>query len=156
MTKTRTKTQQSASSINTTFAPAFDGVDAKIELPEATRDFVRSQAAAASERANHMHQQAASVAEQAKVIYGPFAGSYERITRSVLDATLDNTKQYLTAVEKLADANSVSEALSIQADFVQKAASSYMERFLGAADQAKTLMADNVKVVQDQAKKAAA
>lgn len=152
---TKTKTQQAASSYMDGFTRAFDDMGAKIQVPEAARDFVRSQASSAAQRAGDMHRQAASFTDQAKMMFGPFAGSYETITRSMLDATLANTQHYLATVEKLADANSVSEALNIQTDYVREAAAANMERVRGATDQAKTLMADNAKIVQDQVKKAA-
>ena len=152
---TKTKTQQAASSYMDGFSRAFDDMGAKIQVPEAARDFVRTQASSASERAEGVHRQVASFADKAKPMFGPFAGSYETVTRSMLDATLANTQHYFAAVEKLADANSVSEAFGIQSEYVREAAAANMERLRGAADQAKTILADNAKIVQDQVQKAA-
>lgn len=152
---TKTKTQQAAASYFDGFTRAFDEVGAKIQVPEATRDFFRTQAATAAQRAEELHRQAASLADQSKSAFGPFAGSFDAVTRTMLDATLANTQHYFATIEKLADANSVGEALTIQADYVREATAANMERIRTGADQAKSLMADNVKVVQEQVKKAA-
>lgn len=151
----KTKTQQTAATYFDGFTRAFDEIGAKIQIPETTRDFFRTQAASASQRAEEMHRQATSLAEQSKSVFGPFAGSFDTVTRSLLDASLANAQLYFATIEKLADANSVGEAVTIQVDYVREAAAANMERVRTGADQAKTLMADNAKVVQEQVKKAA-
>jgi hypothetical protein len=152
---TKSKTQQTAASYFDGFTRAFDDVGAKVQVPEAARDFFRTQAATASQRAEDLHRQAKSLADQSKTAFGPFAGSFDTVTRAMLDASLANTQHYFATIEKLADANSVGEALTIQADYVREATAANMERIRTGADQAKTLMAENAKVVQEQVKKAA-
>lgn len=151
----KTKTEQTAASFFNGFTRAFDDFGANVQVPEATRDFVRTQAVAASKRAEEAHKQIATFADQAKNAFGPFAGSYATVTSSVLDATLANTQHYFATVEKLADANSFGDAVTIQSDYVREATSTNIERIRSAADQAKTLVAQNAKIVQDQVKAAA-
>ncbi|MCO6390476.1 hypothetical protein GTW25_05470 [Aliihoeflea aestuarii] len=151
----KTKTDQTAASFFNGFTRTFDELGATVQIPEATRDFVRSQAVAASTRAEEAHKQFVSFADQAKSMFGPFAGSYSTVTRSMLDVTLANTQHYFATVEKLADANSFGDAVSIQSDYVREATSANIERIRGAAEQAKTLMSENTKIVQDQVKTAA-
>lgn len=151
----KTKTDQTAASFFNGFTRTFDDMGANVQVPEATRDFVRTQAVAASTRAEETHKQIVSFADQAKSMFGPFAGSYSTVTRSMLDATLANTQHYFATLEKLADANSVSDALTIQGDYLREATTANIERIRGAAEQAKTLMSENTKIVQDQVKTAA-
>ncbi|MHB2264940.1 phasin family protein [Aliihoeflea sp. PC F10.4] len=152
---TKTKTEQTAASFFNGFTRAFDDFGATVQVPEAARDFVRNQAVAASKRAEDAHKQIATFADQAKNAFGPFAGSYATVTNSMLEGTLANTRHYFATVEKLADANSFGDAVTIQSDYMREATTANIERIRSAADQAKSLMEQNAKIVQDQVKTAA-
>lgn len=152
----KTKSEQTASTFYNSFTRAFDDFGSNVQVPEATRDFIRTQAVAASKRAEDAHKQFASLTEQAKPMFGPFANSYATSANSFLEATLANTQHYFATVEKLADANSLGEAITIQSDYVREATSANIERIRGAAEQAKSLMSENTRIVQDQVKSAAA
>lgn len=142
------KTTASASTYFSSIKNAFDGVQSKLEVPAAARDFVKRGASTAKERAETVHDGAAKLTDGVEKFAASFVAGYANFSRGLLDATLANVQHTLTTVEKIAGAQSFNEAVQIQADFVRENASANIERARSAAETAKTTVVEGAKTVQ--------
>lgn len=148
MTKTAKTTTAPASNYFSSIKNVFDGVQSKLEVPAAARDFVKRGASTAKERAETVHGGAAKLTDGVEKFAASFVAGYANFSRGLLDATLANVQHTLTTVEKIAGAQSFNEAVQIQADFVRENASANIERVRGAAETAKTTVVEGAKTVQ--------
>jgi hypothetical protein len=149
--KTMTKTAKNAAVESTYFASiqrAFENVQGKIEVPAAARDFVKRTASSAKDRAETVHTGAANATDSVEKFATSFVGGYANFTRGLLDATLANVQHALATVEKVAGAQSINEAVQIQADFVRENARANFERVRDAADTAKSVVTEGAKTAQ--------
>lgn len=128
----------------------LDAEQSKIEVPAAAREFVQRATSTAQERAESVHEGATNVATSAEKLATSFVGGYANFTRGLIDATFANLRHSLATVEKVAAAKSVSEAVQIQADFVRENATANYERLRGAAETARTVVADGVEQVRGE------
>lgn len=148
MTKTNAKTATPASAYFSSVQNMIDNVQSKIEVPAAARDFVKRNASTAKERVETVHGGAAKLTEGAEKFATSFVAGYATFTRGLLDATLANVQHALSTVEKVAGAQSLNEAVQIQADFVRENASANMDRVRGATEAARTAAVDGARTVQ--------
>ncbi|MCC0040136.1 MAG: phasin family protein [Brucellaceae bacterium] len=147
------KTTQNASAATTYFdqvRDAIENVQGKMEVPAAARDFVKRSATTAKERAEAAHNGALNVTGSAEKLATSFVGGYANVVRGLFDATLANVQHSLDTVEKVAGAKSLNEAIQIQADFVRDNFRANVDRVKGAAEQARTMVADGAKTVQGE------
>lgn len=152
MTKT-TKTNSTAAGYFSSIQDAIENFQSKLEVPAAARDFVKRGATTAKERAETVHGGVAKFTDGAENIATKVVVGYANFSRGLLDATLANVQHALSTVEKVAGAQSVNEAVQIQADFVRENASANLERVRNAAETARTAAADSAKSVQEQISK---
>ncbi len=149
MTKTAAKTTKSATAgYFEQVREAFDNVQSKIEVPAAARDFVTRTASSAKERAEQVHATAGKLTNGAEKLASSFVGGYANFARGMLDMTLANVQHALSTVEKVAGAQSLSEAVQVQADFVRDNARANYDRVRGAAENVRTVVTDGAKTVQ--------
>lgn len=154
MTKTAAKTTAAAN--DTYFSSiknAFETVSSKLEVPAAARDYVKRGASTAKDRAESVHAGAAKLTNGAEKFATSLVAGYANFSRGLIDATLANVQHALTTVEKVAGAQSINEAVQIQADFVRENASANLERARGAAETARTAVVDGAKTVQAELSK---
>lgn len=148
MTKTTAKAANAASSYFSSIQDMVGNAQSKIEVPAAARDFVKRNASTARERAATVHDGAAKLTEGTEKFAASFVAGYANFTRGLLDATLANVQHALSTVEKVAGAQSINEAVQIQADFVRDNAAANVDRVRGAAETAGTAVIDGAKKVQ--------
>jgi hypothetical protein len=146
-----TKTAKTPAAESTYFASvqkAIENVQGKIEVPAAARDFVKRTASSAKDRAETVHTGAANATATVEKFATSFVGGYANFTRGLLDATLANVQHALNTVEKVAGAQSLNEAVQIQADFVRENARANFDRVRNAADTAKSVVTEGAKTAQ--------
>ena len=153
MTKTNGKTISAAAGYFDQIKQTIENVQSKIEVPAAARDFVKRGASTAKERAESVHAGVVKLTDGAEKLATSFVGGYGNFTRGLLDMTLANVQHTLATVEKVAGAQSLNEAVQIQADFIRESASANLERVRGAAETAKTVVVDGAKTVQAELSK---
>ena len=117
MSKTA-KTNSVASSYFSSIQNTIENLQGKLEIPAAARDFVKRGASTAKDRAESVHGGAAKFANGAETVATKFVAGYANFTRGLLDATFANVQHALSTVEKVAGAQSINEAVQIQADYV--------------------------------------
>lgn len=147
MTRTAPKAKASASYFDP-IGQTLDGIQSKIEVPAAARDFVKKGADAASGRAESVHSTATRLVDGAEKLSHSFVGGYADFVRGAFDMTLANVKASLAAMEKVAAAQSINEAVQIQADFVRESTAANIERVREAAETARTGVVDGARAVQ--------
>ena len=146
-----TKTAKTPAAESTYFASvqkAIENVQGKLEVPAAARDFVKRTASSAKDRAETVHTGAANATNTVEKFATSFVGGYANLTRGLLDATLANVQHALSTVEKVAGAQSINEAVQIQADFVRENARANFDRVRDAADTAKSVVTEGAKNAQ--------
>lgn len=146
-----TKTSAKTNNVSDTFASiqnAFDNIPARLEVPAAARDFVKRTAASARERAENVHSGAASATDGIEKFATSIVGGYADLTRGLLDMTLANVQQSLSAVEKLAGAKSMSEATQLQVDFIRDNAQANLDRVRNTAETARNSLSEGAQALQ--------
>ena len=126
----------------------IESVQSKLEVPAAARDFVSRTAGTVKERAEQIHEGAASVTDRAERLATAVVGGYANVMRGLIDLSLANVQHALTTVEKVAGAKSLNEAVQIQADYVRESARANFERARSAAETARDTIAEGAKTVQ--------
>jgi hypothetical protein len=150
MAKTTTKTAAATKDAMSSITEAFETVQSKMEVPAAARDFVKRTAATAQERAESVHDGLATATTKVESLATAFVGGYANFARGLVNASLANVQHALTTVEKVAGAQSLNEAVQIQADYVRESARSNFERVKDAAEIARTTVVDGAKTIQSE------
>jgi hypothetical protein len=144
MTKTSAKTNNSSDNFSS-FQNAFENIQARLEVPAAARDFVKRSASSTRERAETVHSGATNGVEKFAT---SIVGGYADLTRGLLDMTLANVQHSLSAVEKLAGAKSMNEAVQLQADFIRDNGQANLDRVRTTAEKARNSLAEGVQTLQ--------
>ncbi len=140
--------------VKSAFAPMTDALK-NIEVPEAARDFVKRAASTAKDRAADIHTGSEKVTT---VIENAAAGSVSeiaKITRNIQKAMYNDVEAYFSGIEKLASAQSLSEAAQIQTDMVKSAGEVFVARAKSTTEYLSKIVADGAKTAQDNMSKAA-
>ena len=140
--------------IKKAFAPMTDALK-NMEVPEAARDFVKRAASTAKDRAADIHTGSEKVTS---VIETAAAGSVSEIaknSRNIQKAMYNDVEAYLSGIEKLASAKSLSEAAQIQTDLVKTAGEVFVARAKSTTEYLGKVISDGAKTAQDNMTKAA-
>lgn len=132
---------------------ALEGIQEKIAVPAAAREFVAHQAAAARDGAEAVQEGAASLNAHVEKATLSLVGSYANFTRGLIDMTAANVGQALAAVEKLAAARSLPDAMAIQADYLRDSTTANFERVQSAIEAARDNVTEAGAAVRDAAAK---
>ena len=138
-----TDTNTVLNSVKEAFAPVTDAFKnlQNMEVPEATRDFVKRAAGTAKDKAAEIH--AGSVSEAAK------------ISRNIQQAFYQDTEAFFAGIDKLASAKSINEAVQIQSDLVRERGELLVSRAKSSTEYLGKLVADSAKTAQDNFSKVA-
>jgi hypothetical protein len=109
---------------------------------------VKRTASSAKYSAEKVHTKAADASKTAEQFATSLMGGYATFTRGLLDATLANVQHALSTVEKVAGAQSINEAVQINADFVRENARANFERVRVAADTVKSVVTEGAEKAQ--------
>ncbi|MFD0917120.1 phasin family protein [Pseudahrensia aquimaris] len=150
MTKTTKKTEEAVKIEDA--ASAASKVTTKVA--EGTREFVRRSAATAKERTDDFYETTNKFNSGLESALTRVAGGYVSILGGIAAATHENVTHALTTVEKLANAESVSEAVRIQSDYVRESTSANIGRARDAAEIVRDMAGESVNMVRENAMKA--
>lgn len=128
----------------------FQDFQKQAEVPAAVRDLMKNSAEAAKVRAGEFQSGAYQLADGTEQFLNGFVDGYAKLTRGVVDAAFSNIEHALDTVEKIAAANTVNEAVQLQADFLRDNARANYDRANVAAENVRTAMADNARRIQDE------
>lgn len=140
------------------FAPISDALKnlQNLEVPEATRDFVKRAAGTAKDRAADLHNGSEKVTAMFENAAANSVGEAAKISRSIQQAIHDDAEAFFNGIEKLTSAKSVNEAFQIQSDLVRAHGETLVARAKTASEYVGKLLTETAKAAQENFAKAAA
>ena len=91
----------------------------KLEVSEAAREFVKRAATAAKDRSTDVHAGANKVTGAIEETLVGAVNSLAEVNRKIVDATYQDAQATFAAIDKLAGAQSLSDAYDVYADYVR-------------------------------------
>ena len=143
MTKTTTKTEKVAKDT------AANVTEVSNKVTEGAREFVKRSTGSAQERVEGLYETSKSYNAQIEDTLKRAATGYANILGGFADAAFANVNHTLAAVEKLAEAKSVSEAVKVQSDFVREHTAQNMEHVRSAYDYVRDVASENMTSVRE-------
>lgn len=119
------------------------------KVADGTREFVRRSAASAKERSDTLYDGSKKFNSGLESALTRVAGGYVSVLGGIAAASHDNVNHALSTVEKLANAQSVSEAVRIQSDYVRESASTNLDRVRQAAETVREVAGDSAGMVRE-------
>ena len=133
-----------------TFFSALKGVQDKFEMPGAARDFVKKAAETGKERAAKAHADANKVTETVESVLAQSIGDAAAVSRHMIQVAHEDANAALAAIEKLAAAKSLNEAIQLQVDYARERAEVGAARVKNAAEVVMKTFVDRAKMAQDR------
>lgn len=152
MTDTHNETHEAAfDQVKQAFAPVTDAFKnfQNLEVPEATRDFVKRAAGTAKEKAADLHAGSEKLTATFEEAVSHSVTEAARITRNIQQAIHHDTQAFFTGIDKLASAKSITEAVQIQSDLARSQGEVLVSRVKSASEYFGRLVADSAKSAQD-------
>jgi phasin len=152
-----TETNSVLNSVKQAFAPVTDAL-AKLqtmEVPEATRDFVKRAAGTAKDKAADIQAGSEKVTAAIETAVSSSVSEAAKISRNIQTAFYQDVATFFAGIDKLASAKSLSEAVQIQSDLVRTHGEVLVSRAKSSTEYLGNLVADGAKSAQDNFAKAA-
>jgi hypothetical protein len=118
-------------------------------IPAAARDFVKKAAGAAKQRATTFHADAEGATTAVEQNLVTAVGEVAKLTRQAQQAAFEDTQAFLSAVDQLASAKSVREAVQIYVDYMRSRSDVAIARARTASDLVGKLVTSGAKTVQE-------
>ncbi|KIZ34102.1 phasin [Rhodopseudomonas palustris] len=150
-----TQTEAAMDNVKQAFAPVTDAFKTiqNLDVPEATRDFVKRAAGTAKEKAADIHAESEKVTAAIESAVAGSVSEAAKISRNIQQAIYHDAETFFSGIDKLASAKSVSEAVQIQADLVRAQGEVLISRAKSTTEYFGKLVADGAKNVQDNLSK---
>lgn len=145
---TKAKTTKAAETVK-----AEDTVAAASGVANSAREFVKRSACSAKERADTIHEGSLKLNSNVEKAMTGLVSGYASFLNNIADAAHANVEHALDTVQKVAAAESVSEALKIQADFVRENTTANFERVRDAANTSREMFVDGAAAIRENAEK---
>ena len=123
------------------------------KVAEGTREFMRRSAATAKDRSDAIYEGSETVNDTLENAMTKVVGGYVSILGGMARVAHANVNRALTTVEKLANAQSVSEAVRIQTDYIRENTSANFAEVRNAAGTTREVLGDGVDAAREQASK---
>ncbi|NVN84513.1 MAG: phasin [Rhodopseudomonas sp.] len=148
---TETQTESVLNSVKQAFAPVTDAFKnmQNLDVPEATRDFVKRAAGTAKEKAADIHAGSEKVTAAIETAVADSVSEVAKISRNIQQAIYQDAETFFSGIDKLASAKSVNEAVQIQSDLVRAQGEVLISRAKSTTEYFGKLVADGAKSVQD-------
>lgn len=137
------------------FAPvteAFKNIQ-NVEVPEATRDFLKRAAGAGKERSADTLASAEKVTAAVESALSGSVSETAKISRNIQNALHQDAEAYFAGIEKLASATSLNEAFQLQSDYFRDRGEVAAERAKSTYEYFGKMLSDGAKTVQDNVSK---
>ncbi len=118
-------------------------------VADGAREFVKRTTETVQERAESAYETSKTYNDQMEEQLKRAAAGYANILDGLAHAALSNLNHTLAAVEKLAEAKSVSEAVEIQTTYVREHTAKNMEHARSAYDYVRDVASDNASSLRD-------
>ena len=133
------------------FAPVADAFKnlQNMEVPEATRDFVKRAAGTAKDKAAEIHAGSEKVTAAIETAVAGSVSEAAKISRNISQAMYQDAEAFFAGIDKLASAKSFNEAVQIQSEMVRARGELFVSRAKSTAEYLGKLVADGAKTAQD-------
>ena len=119
------------------------------KVTEGAREFVKRTTDTAQERVEGIYETSKTYNAQLENTLKRAASGYANMLGGIADAAFANVNHTLAAVEKLAEAKSVSEAAKIQSEFVREHTAQNMEHVRSAYDYVRDVASENAASLRE-------
>lgn len=153
--ETTTETSSVLNGFKQAFAPVTDALKnlPKMEVPEATRDFVKRAAGTAKEKAADLHAGSEKVTAVIETAVSGSVSEAAKISRNISQAVYQDAEAFFSGIDKLASAKTVNEAFQIQSDLLRSHGEVLMSRAKSSTEYLGKLVSDGAKTAQDNLSK---
>ncbi|MBB1090621.1 phasin family protein [Rhodopseudomonas pseudopalustris] len=137
------------------FAPVTDAFKnfQNLEVPEATRDFIKRAAGTAKDKAADFHAGSEKVTAAIEEAVTNSVSEAAKITRNIQHAFFSDTQAFFAGLDRLASAKSINEAVQIQSDLVRSHGEVLVSRAKSSTEYFGKLVGDSAKSAQDNLSK---
>jgi phasin len=152
---TETQAETVIDSVKHAFAPVTDAFKniQNLDVPEATRDFVKRAAGTAKEKAADIHAGSEKVTAAIETAVTDSVTEVAKISRNIQQAFYHDAEAFFSGIDRLASAKSVNEAVQIQSDLVRAHGEVLVSRAKSATEYLGKLVADGARTAQDNLSK---
>ena len=146
-----TETNSAFNTVKEAFAPMTDALKniQNLEVPEATREFVKKSASTAKERAADLHAGSEKVTAVIETAVAGSVSEAAKISRNIQQALYQDAEAFFAGIDKLASAKSLNEAVQIQSEMVRARGELLASRAKSTTEYLGKLVADGAKSAQD-------
>jgi phasin len=127
---------------------------AELEVPEATRDFVKRAAGTAKDKAADFQANSEKVTSAIETAVSNSVSEATKISRNVQDAFYADVQSFFAGIDKLASAKSLTEAFQVQTDLVRAHGEVLSSRAKASTEYLGKLVSEGAKSAQDNFSKA--
>jgi|RhiMetdeSRZDD1v2_1073273.scaffolds.fasta_scaffold312454_2 hypothetical protein len=128
---------------------AFSNAQTQFEIPEAAREFVRRSALTAKERAAQAHTGATTFVGYVEGAFINYVTGVANLNRKLLESAYEDAAAALVAIEQLAGAKSVNQAIQLNVDYMRERSEVGMARAKDTTEYVTQTVSGGVKAVQD-------
>ncbi len=146
-----TETNSVLNSVKEAFAPVTDAFTKlrTLEVPEATRDFVKRAAGTAQGKAAEIQAGSEKVTSAIETAMSSSVSEAAKLSRNIQTAFYQDVASFFAGIDKLASAKSLNEAVQIQADMVRASGELFVSRAKSSTEYLGKLITDGAKTAQD-------
>ena len=146
-----TETQNVLDSVKEAFAPVTEAFKnfQNLDVPEATREFVKKTASTAKERAADAYAGSEKVTAAIETAVADTVTEAAKISRNIQQAMYQDAEAFFAGIDKLASAKSISEAVQIQSELARARGEVFINRAKSTTEYFGKLVANGAKNAQD-------
>ena len=149
------QTETAFSNVKNAFAPVTDAFK-NIQVPEATRDFVKKAAETGKTKTADLQAGTDKLTSAVEAAVSNSVAESTKISRNIQSAFYDDAQSFFAGLEKLASAKSLNEAVQIQTDLARAHGEVLVARAKASTEYLGKLVTDSAKSVQENFSKTAA
>ena len=150
-----TETNSTFDTVKQAFAPMTDAFKnfQTMEVPEATRDFVKRAAGTAKDKVAEVHAGTEKVTAALETAVTNSVGEAAKISRNIQQALYQDAEAFFAGIDKLASAKSLNEAVQIQSDLVRSHGEVLAARAKSSTEYLGKLVTEGAKTAQENISK---
>jgi phasin len=154
-TNMTTETNSIPNSVKEAFAPITDAFKnfQTMEVPEATRDFVKRAASTAKEKVGDIYANSEKVTAALETAVTNSVGEAAKISRNIQTALYQDVESFFAGIDKLASAKSLNEAVQIQTDLVRSHGEVLAARAKSSTEYLGKLVTEGARTAQENISK---
>lgn len=154
---TETQTNSIIDNVREAFAPVTEAFKnfQTMEVPEATRDFVKRAAGTAKEKAADLHADSEKMTAAIETAVSHSMNEAGKISRNIQTAVYQDVESFFAGIDRLASAKSLNEAVQIQSDLLRSHGEVLVSRAKSSTEYLGNLVTESAKTAQENMSKAA-